>query len=234
MRKPGWRLIVGATVLLAGCSPGSQSPATPSQPSTLTLTTTSLPSGTVGAAYSSQVAASGGTTPYAYSAASLPSGLSINSATGAIKVTGAELRWNRISNHQGDRLDAAFAAIGRFQPKPQGQPHHARRDYNLAASRRRHVALSRDHSGSLRRSQSVYLGAGIRQHLACRVDFVARGSPLRHSGCRRPLLIDLCGHGFFYSSRDRPGYAHADDIGGPELVHRAVLRQHEHRQSSQS
>src|SRR5271156_616327 len=87
MRKPGWRLIVGATVLLAGCSPGSQTPATPSQPSTLTLSTTSLPAGTVGSAYSSLVAASGGTTPYAYSAASLPSGLSINSATGAITGT---------------------------------------------------------------------------------------------------------------------------------------------------
>jgi hypothetical protein len=90
MRKPGWRLIVGATVLLAGCSPGSQTPASPSQPSTLTLTTTSLPAGTVGSAYSSQVAASGGATPYTYSAASLPSGLSINSATGAITGTPAQ------------------------------------------------------------------------------------------------------------------------------------------------
>jgi Putative Ig domain len=90
MRKPGWRLIVGATVLLAGCSPGSQTPASPSQPSTLTLTTTSLPAGTVGSAYSSQVAASGGATPYTYNAASLPSALSINSATGAITGTPAQ------------------------------------------------------------------------------------------------------------------------------------------------
>jgi hypothetical protein len=90
MRKPGWRLIVWATVLLTGCSPGSQTPTSPSQPSALTLTTTSLPAGTVGSAYSSLVAASGGTTPYTYSAASLPSGLSINSATGAITGTPAQ------------------------------------------------------------------------------------------------------------------------------------------------
>src|ERR1700691_4617437 len=87
MRKPGWRLIVWATVLLTGCSPGSHTPTSPSQPSALTLTTTSLPAGTVGSAYSSLVAASGGTTPYTYSGANLPSGLSINSATGAITGT---------------------------------------------------------------------------------------------------------------------------------------------------
>ncbi len=90
MRRLGWSLIVGATVLLAGCTPGSQTPASPSQPSTLTLTTTSLPAGTAGATYSSLVAASGGTTPYTYSAISLPSGLSINSATGAITGTPAQ------------------------------------------------------------------------------------------------------------------------------------------------
>jgi len=53
----------------------------------LTITTTSLPSGTVSAAYSSAITASGGTTPYAYSASNLPAGLSINSATGAISGT---------------------------------------------------------------------------------------------------------------------------------------------------
>jgi hypothetical protein len=90
MGKLQWALIVGVTALLAGCSPGSQTPTSTSQPSSLTLTTTSLPAGTVGAAYSSLVAASGGATPYTYSAASLPSGLSINSATGAIAGTPAQ------------------------------------------------------------------------------------------------------------------------------------------------
>jgi hypothetical protein len=90
MGKLRWALIVGVTALLVGCSPGSQPPSSSSQPSTLTLTTTSLPAGTVAAAYSSLVAASGGVTPYTYSAASLPSGLSINSATGAITGTPAQ------------------------------------------------------------------------------------------------------------------------------------------------
>lgn len=55
--------------------------------SSLTITTTSLPGGTVGVAYVGSVAASGGTSPYTYSASGLPSGLSINSSTGAITGT---------------------------------------------------------------------------------------------------------------------------------------------------
>jgi hypothetical protein len=87
MQKLGWSLILGVTGLLAGCSSGSQPPASTTPPSTLTITTTSLAAGTVGAAYNSPVAASGGATPYTYSAASLPGGLSINSATGMITGT---------------------------------------------------------------------------------------------------------------------------------------------------
>jgi hypothetical protein len=88
MRQIGRSLIVGTTALLAGCSgSGGNSPPNPVQSSNLTVTTTSLPGGTVGAAYSSAVAASGGTTPYAYSAGSLPNGLTINSTTGMITGT---------------------------------------------------------------------------------------------------------------------------------------------------
>ena len=92
MRKLGWSLIFGATALIAGCSSSSSSNATsnPTQSSNLTVTTTSLPSGTVGAAYSGPVTASGGTTPYTYSASNLPSGLSISSATGMITGTPAQ------------------------------------------------------------------------------------------------------------------------------------------------
>src|SRR5580698_1400387 len=90
MQKLGWSLIVGATALLAGCSSGSQPPTNTAQSNTLTITTASLAAGTVGAAYSSPVAASGGATPYTYSATSLPSGLSINSATGTITGTPAQ------------------------------------------------------------------------------------------------------------------------------------------------
>ena len=46
--------------------------------SALTVGTTSLPAGTVGVAYSTALAASGGTAPYTFTATGLPAGLSIN------------------------------------------------------------------------------------------------------------------------------------------------------------
>jgi PKD repeat protein len=61
--------------------PGTQPP--------LSITTASLPTGTVGAAYAATLAASGGTGAYSWSvtSGSLPSGLTLNSATGAITGT---------------------------------------------------------------------------------------------------------------------------------------------------
>ena len=56
-------------------------------PPTLTITNTALPNGTVGVAYTASETASGGTTPYTYSATGLPAGLSINASTGAISGT---------------------------------------------------------------------------------------------------------------------------------------------------
>jgi len=51
----------------------------------LSITTTSLPDGTVGTDYpSTTLAASGGTTPYVWSAAGLPNGLTIDPTTGVI------------------------------------------------------------------------------------------------------------------------------------------------------
>jgi len=87
MRKLGRYLLLGALGIVAGCSSGGNVPGSPGAPSILAITTTSLPAGKVGAAYSSPVAASGGTTPYTYSASGLPSGLSISSSTGAITGT---------------------------------------------------------------------------------------------------------------------------------------------------
>jgi hypothetical protein len=56
------------------------------QPAPLTMTTTSLPGGTVSNAYSATLAASGGTTPYAWSitSGSLPGGLTLNATNGLI------------------------------------------------------------------------------------------------------------------------------------------------------
>jgi Putative Ig domain len=58
-------------------------------PVTLAITTSSLPNGQVGTAYSATLTATGGTTPYTWSLTSgiLPAGLSLNGATGAITGT---------------------------------------------------------------------------------------------------------------------------------------------------
>jgi len=58
-------------------------------PSALVIATTSLPTGQVGNAYSASLAATGGTSPYTWSLTSgtLPTGLSLNTSTGAITGT---------------------------------------------------------------------------------------------------------------------------------------------------
>jgi hypothetical protein len=58
-------------------------------PADLVLTTTSIPGGTVGTAYSTTLAATGGVAPYAWSitADSLPAGLALNAQTGVISGT---------------------------------------------------------------------------------------------------------------------------------------------------
>ena len=57
--------------------------------STVSISTTSLPSGTVGTSYSATLLANGGTPPYTWSipAASLPAGLSLASSSGSISGT---------------------------------------------------------------------------------------------------------------------------------------------------
>jgi hypothetical protein len=59
------------------------------QPADLVLTTSTLPNGTTGQAYSAMLGATGGVGPYAWSVVSgtLPAGLSLNAATGAITGT---------------------------------------------------------------------------------------------------------------------------------------------------
>ncbi|MFZ0420464.1 MAG: Ig domain-containing protein [Candidatus Sulfotelmatobacter sp.] len=80
------------TMLLHGCSGVSQGPSnqTPPPPSpALTITTTSFPNGTVGAAYSVALQASGGTSPYTWSVASgnLPTGVAVNASSGVVSGT---------------------------------------------------------------------------------------------------------------------------------------------------
>ena len=90
MRNWGLCLIATAAIILSGCSSFTKVAVTPPPPATLSITTASLTSGTAGTAYSSSIAVSGGTAPFTYSATGLPSGLSINSTTGAITGTPAQ------------------------------------------------------------------------------------------------------------------------------------------------
>jgi hypothetical protein len=63
--------------------------APPPAPTALTITSSSLPSGTIGSTYSATLESSGGTAPYAWSITSggLPNGLSLSATTGVISGT---------------------------------------------------------------------------------------------------------------------------------------------------
>ncbi|HVZ83422.1 MAG TPA: Ig domain-containing protein [Terracidiphilus sp.] len=56
----------------------------------LSITTGSLPSGSVGTAYSTQIAVAGGTAPFTYTAAGLPAALTMDTAAGTIAGTPAQ------------------------------------------------------------------------------------------------------------------------------------------------
>jgi hypothetical protein len=74
----------------AGLTASSQLSITINAPGAISITTQSLPAGTMGVAYpAAQLAAAGGTTPYTWSIASgtLPAGLSLSSSSGAISGT---------------------------------------------------------------------------------------------------------------------------------------------------
>lgn len=75
----------GIGALGLGLATSGVASATPTPPS---ITTTSLPTGTVGSAYSATLQATGGTPPYSWTASTLPAGLHISS-TG--KITGTPL-----------------------------------------------------------------------------------------------------------------------------------------------
>jgi hypothetical protein len=77
----------GTTVITAKAANMADATATVTVSGPLTITTASLPDATVGAAYNATVNASGGATPYTWSATGLPTGLSINGSTGQISGT---------------------------------------------------------------------------------------------------------------------------------------------------
>jgi putative Ig domain-containing protein len=87
-----WLSFLGTiSFALSGCGGGSSAGSTP--PAPLTITTTSLPSGTAGAAYGSSgagatVTASGGISPYSWTISGLPSGLTFTSSTPSATISG--------------------------------------------------------------------------------------------------------------------------------------------------
>lgn len=85
-----WAILVALVYAcgLAGCGDVSNVSPPPAGPGPLTIATTSLPGGTVGQPYAAVVGGSGGITPYTWSLAAsspaMPTGLSLDTATGAI------------------------------------------------------------------------------------------------------------------------------------------------------
>jgi hypothetical protein len=79
----------GATVISAALSGVTATNTLTVQAAPLVMTMTSMPTGTVSVAYSATLTASGGTTPYTWSIVngSLPGGLALNTAAGAISGT---------------------------------------------------------------------------------------------------------------------------------------------------
>jgi hypothetical protein len=85
MRGSAAHFLLGAAIVFTGC--GSSKIVETGPSSKLSITTTSLPAGTVSVAYSASISATGGVTPYQYGASNLPGGLTIDSSTGAITGT---------------------------------------------------------------------------------------------------------------------------------------------------
>ena len=80
-------LVASITAFLTGCGGGSSTP-TATSPS---ISTTTVPDGTTGTAYTTSIAASGGTAPYTWSISTgtLPSGLTLSaSTTSSVTITG--------------------------------------------------------------------------------------------------------------------------------------------------
>ena len=83
-------LLICGILISAGCIVASHPPSSPPLPSApLTIASTSLPAATAGSSYSTVLVASGGVTPYSWSATGLPAGLAVGTNTGQISGTPA-------------------------------------------------------------------------------------------------------------------------------------------------
>ena len=188
----------------------------PGTPPPLSITTASLPNGTAGAAYSVTLAATGGTGPYSWSIASgsLPSGLTLNSATGTISGTPRAVATSNLHG-SGDRFGES---CGNDQ---QGTEHRGRRRPDHAASPLHHHGVIAQRHG--RRSLLRDLG-GDRRHRALQLVHCKRlpaqrpDLELRHWDHQR----DAHGGGDFqlHGSGDRFGESCGNEQQGTEHCRR--------------
>jgi N-acetylneuraminic acid mutarotase len=78
--RPAAAGVLTATLAITDNAPGSPQTVSLSGVTPISITTTSLPAGATGSAYSAQLAASGGTAPYTWTATGLPPGVSLGSS----------------------------------------------------------------------------------------------------------------------------------------------------------
>jgi hypothetical protein len=140
----------------------------------LTIVTTSLPTGTAGIPYLQSVTATGGTGAYHWSATGLPSGLSINSNTGAIAGTPAAPSTGTVVVTVNDSATPTprtankdLIADGESCSAARAHCHH-----EFPASSDRRCAVCHD-SVCLGRNAALYLvaGFGIGAAVGCRIEF---------------------------------------------------------------
>jgi hypothetical protein len=161
-------------------------------PETLTITTTSLPDGQVGVAYSETLQASGGVTPYSWAviSGSLPAGLSLNSSTG--EISGTPTAYGT-SNFTVEVTDS-------------DRPRDAGDNDEFVAGRPDRDRLQRDACGD-RRNHALFMGG--RDRFAARGTLAQQyyGRDIRHADDRRHLELHRRGHRQRHSGLDRPAGA---------------------------
>jgi len=92
---------------------------------TLTITTTSLPSGQVGVAYSASITATGGTTPYTFTITGLPPGLTANSSgqiTGAPTTAGTYTVTATVTDSSSPQQTTTMTYSVTIAPAASGEP----------------------------------------------------------------------------------------------------------------
>src|SRR5579863_8480400 len=89
MRNFALYLAFGAGAFILGLVFDADTPVNAAPPASLAITSTTVHAARVGLGYTTTVAASGGTKPYAFSATGLPAGLTINKMNGVVTGTAA-------------------------------------------------------------------------------------------------------------------------------------------------